>query len=434
MTELLPPPPRAVLEIAARLEEAGFETWCVGGAVRDALLGHEHLDWDLATAARPEDVRRLFRRTVPIGVEFGTVGVLDREGRMHEVTTFRRDVETDGRHAVVRFGVSLEEDLARRDFTINAIAYSPSRRELRDPHGGRGDLQRKILRAVGEPAQRMAEDRLRALRALRFAARFELEMDPETWRAVAESAPYLNRLSRERVKQELEKTMEQVPRPSLALRLWLESGAMRALVPSLAGLTTEALAALDCLPPPALSGRPQRRINRFTALFLDVGALEATKVLKALRFSNADTDWISGQVERWDGTGRAIGESLRAEPRPTDAEIRRWVAAIGRTRTAPLLRVAHARWCAERGAGKPAPDAAAVTSLYRRAVRSAYRDAIELSDLALDGDDLLAAGIPPGPALGKILKKLLNAVIEDPSLDTRERLLALALELQRIET
>src|SRR6476660_8351269 len=141
--------PRAVRLIAERLEAAGFETWCVGGAVRDALLGHPHLDWDLATAATPDQVRKLFRRTVPVGLDFGTVGVLDDRGIMHEVTTFRRDVQTDGRHAVVEFGASLDDDLGRRDFTINAIAWSPSRKELRDPFGGQKDLEGKLIRAVG---------------------------------------------------------------------------------------------------------------------------------------------------------------------------------------------------------------------------------------------------------------------------------------------
>src|SRR5579864_4480774 len=167
-------PPKPVLEIARRLEDAGYEAWCVGGAIRDALLGHPHLDWDLATSATPDQVRELFgpRRTIPVGIEFGTVGVLDRRGVMHEVTTFRRDVRTDGRHAEVEFGVSLDDDLARRDFTINAIAFSPTRGELRDPFGGRADLERRIVRAVGYPEARMQEDRLRALRAIRFAARF----------------------------------------------------------------------------------------------------------------------------------------------------------------------------------------------------------------------------------------------------------------------
>src|SRR5438105_1197039 len=122
-------PPEPVLAIARRLEEGSYEAWCVGGAVRDALLGHPHLDWDLATSATPEQVRAIFgrRRTIPVGIQFGTVGVLDDIGTLHEVTTFRRDVKTDGRHAEVEFGATLDEDLARRDFTINAIAYSPSR-------------------------------------------------------------------------------------------------------------------------------------------------------------------------------------------------------------------------------------------------------------------------------------------------------------------
>src|SRR5947207_3866484 len=139
-------PPEAVRGIAKRLEDAGFEAWCVGGAVRDALLGHVHLDWDLATSATPDQVRTIFgrKRTIPVGIEFGTVGVLDAAGILHEVTTFRRDVRTDGRHAEVEFGASLDEDLARRDFTINAIAYSPGRRELRDPFGGQADLDRRM--------------------------------------------------------------------------------------------------------------------------------------------------------------------------------------------------------------------------------------------------------------------------------------------------
>src|SRR5262249_44945368 len=125
--------PREVRAISERLERAGYETWCVGGAIRGALLGHAPAGWGPATAAPPREVMRLFRRTVDIGVEHGTVGVLDTRGVLHEVTTFRRDVRTDGRHAVVEFGASLDEDLARRDFTINAIAYSPSRAVLHDP-------------------------------------------------------------------------------------------------------------------------------------------------------------------------------------------------------------------------------------------------------------------------------------------------------------
>src|SRR3954466_5274364 len=164
-------PTKSVLDIARRLESAGFEAWCVGGAIRDALLGGRPLDWDIATSARPEQVRELFgrRRTIPVGIEFGTVAVLDDEGIAHEITTFRHDVKTDGRHAEVEFGASMDEDLARRDFTINAIAYRPRSGEVRDPFDGRADLRAGVVRAVGDAEQRMKEDRLRALRAIRVA-------------------------------------------------------------------------------------------------------------------------------------------------------------------------------------------------------------------------------------------------------------------------
>src|SRR5688572_25760087 len=292
-------PPPAVRKIAARLTEAGHETWCVGGAVRDALLGQAHADWDLATAATPPEVRALFKRTVPHGIEFGTVGVLDHAGVMHEVTTFRRDVKHDGRHAVVEFGVSLDDDLARRDYTINAIAYSPKRDEVRDPFGGRDDLEKKIVRSVGDPRERMREDRLRALRAMRFAARFGFQVESKTWDAIVESAPHLGRLSAERVKQEIEKTMEQVPLPSRASGMWSKSGAFDTLIPSLATVTERQLAALDHLRRPMLSGRPQRKSTRLAALFA-AGAPDLVRpTLNSLRFSNAETEWIGSLVDRW---------------------------------------------------------------------------------------------------------------------------------------
>jgi tRNA nucleotidyltransferase (CCA-adding enzyme) len=421
-------PPRPVLEIADRLERAGFETWCVGGAVRDALLGHPHLDWDLATSATPTEVQRLFKRTKPIGIEFGTVGVL-KGGHMFEVTTFRRDVRTDGRHAEVAFGASLDEDLARRDFTINAIAYSPSRRTLHDPFGGRRDLGARVVRAVGDAEARMREDRLRALRAIRFAARFDFEIEPATWRAIVESAPHLGRLSPERVKQELEKTMEQVRRPAGAIRRWIESGAMATLVPPLAALPATAIAALDCLPPPELPGRPQRTATRLAALFLPLDARTAERTLRALRFSGTETSWIAALADRWRALGGEMTDALVAGEVP-DAMLRRWAAAAGRTRLAPLLRLAAATWSARRAAGEPAPEARLVRSTYRRAVRVAYRDAIQVSDLAVDGDDLREAGIPPGPQLGMILHALLELVLGDPAANTRERLLAAAVGIQ----
>ena len=411
-----------MLEIADRLERAGFETWCVGGAVRDALLGRAHLDWDLATAATPDDIRRVFgrRHTVPVGVEHGTVGVLDRYGGLHEVTTFRRDVRTDGRHAVVEFGASLDDDLARRDFTINAIAYHPRRATLRDPYGGRADLERRVVRAVGDPQARMREDRLRALRALRFAGRLGFRIDPATWSAVVASAPQLRRLSAERVKQELEKTMDQLPRPSAALALWMESGSMAVLVPALSQVEATTLGAVDCVPVPPEGLSPRRRarkVARFAVLFSGLGGTDVRAALTALRFSKSDVAAIATVVDRWRAAGPSMERALVAGDSVDAATIRRWVADIGRLDVPLVLRIASALWAARAAAGERVPTAGAVRALYRRLLRSRFRDPVELSDLAVDGDDLRRAGIPPGPELGKILQALLDRVIRDPSLN-----------------
>ncbi|HRP08292.1 MAG TPA: polynucleotide adenylyltransferase, partial [Gemmatimonadales bacterium] len=200
--------PASVLEIVDRLEAEGHETWCVGGAIRDALLGDPHSDVDLATAALPAVVRRIFRRTVPIGIEHGTVGVLDSDGVLHEVTTFRRDVRTDGRHAEVEFGASLDDDLARRDFTINAIAWHPRRREWCDPFGGIDDIRAGLVRAVGVAEQRFREDRLRIIRAIRFATRLGFAIEPETWAAARRLASDTGELSAERVRDEWWKSVD----------------------------------------------------------------------------------------------------------------------------------------------------------------------------------------------------------------------------------
>lgn len=421
-------PPESVVQITHTLERAGFEAWCVGGAVRDALLGIPNHDWDLATSATPQEVRKLFRRTVPVGVEFGTVGVLDADGVMHEVTTFRHDVETDGRHAVVTFGASLDEDLARRDFTINAIAYSPTRDEIRDPFGGRDDLAARTLRAVGVAKERMREDRLRALRAIRFASRFGFEIERKTWEAIVASAPHLTRLSPERVRQEIEKTMEQVALPSVAFARWKESGAFAALIPSLDAITPVELRALDHLRRPIVPRRPQRRSNRLAALFAGARPGTVLATLRALRFSNADVSWIGGIVDRWHAMGREMRDTLMRADAPSDGTLRRWAGAAGRTRLAPVLRIADAFWWAERERRLPAPPRARVESTYRRAVRIAYRDPVEVSDLAVNGDDLIALGIQ-GKKLGTTLRALLQQVLEDPARNTPDELLARAREL-----
>jgi tRNA nucleotidyltransferase (CCA-adding enzyme) len=420
-------PTRSVLDIARRLESAGFEAWCVGGAIRDALLGGHPLDWDLATPAHPEQVREIFgrKRTIPVGIEFGTVSVLDGAGIAHEITTFRRDVKTDGRHAEVEFGASLDDDLARRDFTINAIAYRPRTEEVRDPFDGRGDLERRVVRAVGDAEQRMREDRLRALRAIRFASRYHFEIEPSTFDAIRSSAPYLTRLSAERVQQEIVKTMEQVERPSVAFRLWRETGALAVLVPSLATIDDVALVTMDELPRASAGGRiqPQRTSNRLAALFLDVPPAVVRPALLALRFSKHETTWVAALVERWASLGAELSAALGAREASAE-EVRRWLSRIGRLYAGAFLRVVQARWRARRAAGESAPTDAAVRSLHRRMRRSLYRDPIEVADLQIGGDDLRRAGIAAGPIYAKILHALLDIVLAEPARNTPEALLA----------
>lgn len=427
----LDPPPN-VLDIARRLESAGFEAWCVGGAIRDALLGERHLDWDLATSAHPAAVRQIFgaRSTIPVGIEFGTVGVLDRDGVMHEVTTFRRDVQTDGRHATVEFGASLDDDLARRDLTINAIAYSPTSGELRDPFGGRRDLAQRVVRAVGDPDERMREDRLRALRAIRFAARFGFELEAGTRGAIERSAPFLGRLSAERVKQEMDKTLEQVRRPSVALMTWRDTGAFATLIPGLATATDDALSVPDFLAQPRSKRRPSRRTERYAGLFAGLSAKEAGSVLAGLRASRQEIQQVTAMVERWHSIGPEIARALNGDANPTDADVRKWVAGVGRLDIPSFARLADGVWAAHRAAGRAAPPAAAVGRLYRRLLRSAFNDVIDLGGLAIDGDDLRRAGIPAGPRMGSILQALLAAVIADPSRNAADWLLQEARRLQ----
>jgi len=427
--------PASVLEIVARLERAGFETWCVGGAVRDALLGEVTLDWDLATAATPRQMASVFQRTIPLGVEFGTLGVVVQGNVMHEVTTFRRDVRSDGRHAVVEFGASLEEDLARRDFTVNAIAFHPRTDEIRDPFHGLLDLQRGVLRAVGAPSDRMREDRLRALRAIRFAARFRFHIDPATWDAIVESAPHLTRLSPERVRQELQKTMEQVTRPSVALEWWRSAGALRALMPAITQAPSERFEALDHLPRASDAGTgtgergkamPGATLSRLSMLFFGESGAAATMATKALRFSNAESSWIAHLAQAGHELRDTIDAALEAGATHEAPRVRRWVARIGRTRVDAFFALYMALWQVKLGRVPDALLASRLEGFVGFATAIAFRDPLDVADLAVDGEDLMSTGIPAGPMIGLILGRLIDDVLDDPARNTREHLLALA--------
>ena len=430
-------PPPEVVSIARRLEGAGFSTWAVGGAVRDALAGHEHRgDWDLATAARPRDVQRLFKRTVPVGVAHGTVGVLAKDGGMVEVTTFRRDVETDGRHARVSFSDTVEEDLERRDFTINAVAWHPLTGELRDPHGGVPDLRDGVLRTVGDPRERFREDRLRVLRALRFAGRFGLRIDADTWAAARESAPELVHLSAERVREELLKVLREVEPPSTSLRLYATSGALAALYPELAATVgvddggedvwTHLLRAVDAMPHGRILlrlaallhdvGKPRTRAGGDSTVdFPDhatAGAALARGLTTRLKFSNADRDRMTHLV--------AQHEDLPAAAAPAP-EVRRWLRRVGSEHVHDLLRLEDAN---ARGRPHPDPDRLREVEALRRRADAILREgaALEIGDLAIGGAELRALGIPAGPVMGEILRDLLELVTDDPSLNTPQAL------------
>ncbi|HSJ25128.1 MAG TPA: CCA tRNA nucleotidyltransferase [Longimicrobiales bacterium] len=434
-------PPAAVLDIAQKLNHAGHDVWAVGGAVRDALIGAPGGDWDLATSARPEQVRGIFRRTVPIGIEHGTVGVLAKDGVMYEVTTFRRDVETFGRHAVVEFAQTIDEDLARRDFTFNAIAWHPIHDEIRDPHGGLADLKNATLRTVGEPAERFAEDYLRVLRALRFAGHFVLDVEPDTWDALTSAVPHLAKLSAERVREELVKVLARTPHASAALELYYASGALQLLYPELHALTAtddlrpvwaRTLRAVDALAVtrpvlrlaallhavgmPAARARDLRGGFRYTG-HEPMGAEKAEQVMRRLKASNADTEHVTDLVLR---------QSDLFPPDAPDAGVRRWLLHVPPELVNDLFRLRTALWRAE----PTERGDADLTQRWRHVRRVlAERPALTPQDLAIDGRDLKALGLEPGPQFGEILRVLLNRVIEDPSLNERDRLLELAREL-----
>lgn len=391
VAEVAPLPAELALDpesvrIATTLIEAGHETWAVGGALRDRLLNQGGSDIDLATAAPPEVVRALFRHTVAVGVEHGTVGVLDAHRRLHEVTTFRRDVETDGRHAVVRFGVSLEDDLARRDFTINALAYHPVSHEWRDPFTGYADLKAGVIRAVGDPAQRFREDYLRILRAIRFAARFGFTIEPATWEAARASAPGLRHLSAERVRDEWFKGLRTARDLAHLVRLWHEVGAATAWLPELRDRFPGADHAPTLRDPVVL-----------TALLCEAPG----SVLERLKASRAEIDLAA-----------ALARGPRAPAAPEPEAVRRWLAAVGPVADALLL--------LERYHTGDTPWWEGLVQGIRE-----RQEATSRGELAITGDDLRAAGVPPGPGMGALLDRLLDAVLADPSRNTRDGLLAL---------
>ena len=419
------------------LHAAGYAAYAVGGCVRDSLLGRTAHDWDLCTSALPQQVMELFgaEQCIPTGLQHGTV-TIKYGGQLYETTTFRTEGSyTDGRHPdEVQFVPDVREDLARRDFTINAMAYNAAE-GLVDPFGGQVDLQNGLLRAVGEPQQRFTEDALRILRLYRFAARFGFALDAATARAARQLAPHLDCISAERIQEELAKLLA-APQPGA----YLEPAVLAVVLPE---LTPESLTAAK----PVVDACPAGEENlpvRWAALLGALGEADTRRVLKRLRCSNACIEETAVLVREtagegvcrsfsedrplgWDpaaagsragdGMARFVSEE-KASARPGDIHIRRLLGRYG-------LRTVE-RLCALCAALRPqaAPDCA----LAAQRARQLEADGVccRVSQLAVNGRDLMAAGIPAGPALRRVLEALLDGVIRAEYPNEKPALLAAA--------
>ena len=443
--------PAPVRGLCLRLREKGYRAWLVGGCVRDELLpgsnanaAPEH-DWDLATDARPEQVRACFRQVIPTGIRHGTVTVL-LEGSRYEVTTLRGETTyTDGRHPdSVYFVRELEEDLARRDFTVNAMAYEPIEGDLIDPHGGYADLEARLLRAVGNPFARFGEDGLRVLRAARFAATLEFDIDDATLAAIRPSLRSYRRVSPERIRDEWLKCLA-ARRPSLGYRIMLHHGLLAVTAPELTACVGRPAGApgdvwehsLDCL-----DACPRIPLLRLAALFHDVGKAHgpgaasdadsgfdgheavgselAAGLLQRLRFSNREQEQVAALVAH-----HVIGYDRDWD----DAALRRWICRVGPTRVPSLCDLGQADVAV--GDFEAAGSLEDIRSLRTRAQElTATGFPCSVRDLAVDGHDLMRhLSLQPGSELGRLLRALLDEVIGEPARNTPELLLARATEL-----
>lgn len=443
---------KPVLEICKELRNAGERAWVVGGCVRDTLRGQRVNDWDVATTARPDKIQKTFRRVVPTGIEHGTVTVLWKGGA-YEVTTLRGEgAYSDGRRPDnVVFVESIEADLARRDFTVNAIAYDPVDGRIVDPFEGLVDMRKKLLRAVGEPSERFQEDGLRILRGARFVATLDFELEPTTEAAFRGALDTFRKVSPERVREEWLKAMK-ARAPSRAFEVMRRTGILEVTYPELLeqvgcaqnqwhayDVWNHTMQVLD-----ASEGEP---IERVAALLHDVakprtrawsdktgdwtfyhhetvGADMADQWLRDYRFSNQERELVVSLVRH---------HLICYGPEWSDAAVRRFIKRVGAERVEPLLRLGEADAL---GKGRNVDEELAALRELRRRVDKTIEEgnALTTRDLAVDGKDVLEHVESPGPIVGEILRTLLDRVLEDPSLNTRDKLLPLVEELANRDT
>ena len=449
--------PADAARIIGKLEQAGYEAYVVGGCVRDSVLGREPEDWDITTSASPEQVKAIFPRTIDTGIEHGTVTVMDHHVG-YEVTTYRVDGEyRDGRHpSSVTFTRSLEEDLLRRDFTINAMAYNP-KSGLVDLYDGMGDLKRGCIRCVGVPKERFSEDALRILRALRFASQLGFTIEEETLAAMRELAPRLSAVSAERVRVELVKllggkcpemmvTAYEIGVTDVILQEWnamiTEDQDNPHHLYDVGRHTVKTLQALHKEPEYLAADAHERAIYDMAMLLHDAGkpacrTIEADgyrhyrghalisseiakKVLRRLKFDN-DTIALVTLLVRWHDCRFDIKKDVSFAN-----SMRRIVSRVGKDNMKylfPIMRAdiegQHPEY-RERGLAR----VARMQEEYEVILREGH--CVAVRDLAVTGRDLIGLGYKPGPALGEALEKLLQIVIDDPAANTAETLTAKA--------
>lgn len=421
--------PDDVKKIIETLEQNGYEGYAVGGCVRDSILGRMPNDWDITTSASPQQVKNLFLRTVDTGIQHGTVTVLmGKEG--YEVTTYRVDGEyEDGRHPKeVTFTASLEEDLRRRDFTINAMAYN-DREGLVDIFGGRADIENKVIRCVGEPAERFGEDALRIMRAVRFSAQLGFTVDQDTAAAAKELAGTLAKISAERIQAELVKLLVS-PHPDYLRYAW-EYGITSVILPefdrtmetaqnnphhcyNVGEHTLEALKQIQAEKTLRLSalfhdfGKPQTHttdadgIDHFHG-HAKVSAELADKILHRLKFDNDTISKVKVYVRYHD-----------VRPELTEKSVRRAVSRVGADAFAEILKLKMADTLAQSPKWQPQKKEylKELTALYQDILKK--KQCLCIKDLKVSGRDLIADGMKPGKEMGEILARLLELVLEEP--------------------
>jgi tRNA nucleotidyltransferase (CCA-adding enzyme) len=447
--------PDDVLAVCRRLREAGHAAYLVGGSIRDLLLGRAPGDFDVATSARPEETLRVFgsRYAIPTGLQHGTVTVLAGAAgavRHVEVTTFRGEgAYLDGRRpSTVTFGATLEEDLARRDFTINAIAYDPETGILVDPFAGQVDLRRKLVRTVGDPVLRFTEDGLRPMRGIRQAAQLEFALDPATEAAIPRALESFRKVSAERIRDELRKLLLS-PVPSVGLEAMHRTGLLVVVLPELLATVgcmqnrfhrhdvyAHTLATVDAAVPDFMVrmaallhdlGKPRTQAAREDApgeysffRHEQVGVEMAEAICNRLRMSAEERDTICRLV---------AGHMFFYTPDWTDGTVRRFVKRVGRD-LVPLLFALREADLASRGQG--VDREAETRELRARIAQVAAADAaLRVTDLAIDGQDVMRIlAIPPGRRVGEVLAALLDRVLDRPDLNQRATLESLVREMR----